>query len=100
MAFVDTGDLVSISEANTLGISALAKDAEQGRERVLLRNNTPIAAIINIEHLNRLQELEEDLLDIALATARMLTSDSWHSLDSVIEMFGFTREELEAEPDQ
>jgi hypothetical protein len=99
MARVDTADLMSISEANKLGVAALARDAA-GRERVLLRNNKPVAAVVGIERLERMQQLEDDLADIALATARLLTDTGERtSLDDALQQFGYTREQLLAEPD-
>ena len=101
MALVDTEDLISISEATRIGISALARDAEQGRERILVRNNKPVAAVVNIERLEELERLREDLIDITLATARLLTAGpERYSLDEVLEHFGYTREQLRALPDE
>ena len=95
MALVDTDDLMSISDANKLGISGLVRDAEQGHERVLLRNNSPVAAVVSMKRLEQLQQLEEDLLDISLATARMLTTGpARHSLDDILTQFGYTRDDL------
>lgn len=95
MALVDTSELLSISDANKIGLSGLARDAEQGHERVLLRNNRPVAAVVSMERLERLQHLEEDVLDIALATARMLTTGTArHPLDEVLAQFGYTRDDL------
>ena len=104
MAVVNTEDLISISEANRLGVAALAREAEQGRERVLVRNNKPVAAVVGIERLERLQQLEDledDLIDITLATARLLTtSEERYSLDEVLAIFGYTREQLRDLPDE
>jgi hypothetical protein len=104
MAMVDTENLISISEANKLGVAALAREAEQGRERILVRNNKPVAAVVGIERLERLQQLEDledDLIDITLATARLLTSSGdRYSLDEVLAMFGYTREQLRDLPDE
>ena len=95
MARVDTADLLSISDANKLGISGLVREAEQGREHVLLRNNRPVAAVVSMQRLEELQQLEEDLLDVSLATARMLaTGPARHSLDAVLAQFGYTRDDL------
>jgi hypothetical protein len=39
--------------------------------------------------------LEERLLDVSLALTRLLTADERrHSLDDVLDRFGFTREDL------
>lgn len=95
VALVDTADLISISEANKLGVSGLVRQAEGGHEQVVLRNNRPVAAVVSMRRLEQLQQLEEDLLDVALASARMLTTgDRRHSLDDVLAQFGYTREQL------
>lgn len=96
MPIVDTKELMSISDAGKAGISALVKAAEQGEKRVLMRNSKPVAAIISIDALERTEELEERLLDVSLALTRLLTaSERRHSLDDVLDRFGFTRDELE-----
>jgi prevent-host-death family protein len=101
MAVVDTADLISISEAARLGVSALVREAEEGHERVVLRNNKPVAAVVGMERLERLQQLEDDLLDISLAAARMMTSGPERvTLDEVLAHFGYTREQLAALPDE
>lgn len=95
MASIDTSDLISISEANRLGVSGLVKAAEAGRERVVLRNNKPVAAIVSVRRLEQLQQLEDDMVDISLAAARMLTADTRRSpLDEVLDRFGASREQL------
>lgn len=71
MALVDTSDLISISEANKLGVSGLVRAAEEGREHVLLRNNKPVAGVVSMKRLEQLQQIQEDLIDASLAAARM-----------------------------
>jgi prevent-host-death family protein len=96
MPMVDTKELISISDASKVGISALVKAAEDGEQRVLMRNSKPVAAVVSIDVLERAEELEERLLDVSLALTRLLTADERrHSLDDVLDRFGFTREELE-----
>lgn len=95
MVQLETSDLISISEANKLGISSLIRQAEQGRQRVLLRNNKPVAVVISMAHLEQLQELEEEIADIALTTARMLTTGpERRPLDDILAQFGYTRAAL------
>ncbi|HET7416450.1 MAG TPA: type II toxin-antitoxin system Phd/YefM family antitoxin [Solirubrobacterales bacterium] len=95
MPKVDTQDLISVSEANKIGISGLVKAAEQGEQRVVIRNGKPVAAVVSIESLQRAEELEDRLLDVSLALTRLLTANERrHSLDDVLDRFGFTREEL------
>jgi prevent-host-death family protein len=100
MAVVDTADLISISEATKRGVSALVREAEAGHEQVLLRNNKPVAAVVGIERLEELQQLEEDLIDLTMIAARLLTDGpERHSLDDVLARFGYTREQIRALPD-
>lgn len=95
MALVDTAALVSISEANKLGVSGLIRQAEEGQEQVVLRNNKPVAVVVSMERFEQLSQLQDDILDITLGTARMLTtSPRRHSLDDVLAQFGYTREQL------
>lgn len=95
MTRIDTRDLISISEANRLGVSGLVREAESGHEQILLRNNKAVAAVISVERLDELQELEDALVDVSLAVARMLTTGpDRHSLDDVLARFGYTRDEL------
>lgn len=95
MPLIDTKDLISVSDANKLGVSALVKAAEEGGRRVLMRNSKPVAAVVSIDLLERAEELEERLLDISLALTRLQTAgERRRSLDDVLDRFGFTREEL------
>jgi prevent-host-death family protein len=98
MPMINTQDLISISDANRLGISTLVKAAEAGEQRVLIRNGKPVAAVVGIDALQRAEELEERLLDVSLSLTRLLTAgERRHSLDDVLDRFGFTREELTEE---
>jgi antitoxin (DNA-binding transcriptional repressor) of toxin-antitoxin stability system len=96
MPTLDSKELVSISDANKLGISKLVAAAERGEQRVLIKNNKPVAAVVGIGTLERNEELEERLLDVSLAVTRLLTTtERRHSLDDVLDRFGFTREDIE-----
>ncbi|HET7770282.1 MAG TPA: type II toxin-antitoxin system Phd/YefM family antitoxin [Chloroflexota bacterium] len=95
MALIDTAALISISEANRLGVSGLVREAEAGNEQVVLRNNKPVAAVVSMKRFEQFQRLEDDLLDVSLAAARMLTTgERRHSLDEVLAQLGYTREAL------
>lgn len=97
---VNTADLISISDASAGGISALVREVEQGRDRILVRNNKPVAAVVSMERLEELESLREDLLDIALVAARVLVDDGTrYSLDEVFDQLGYTREQLAELPD-
>lgn len=96
MPVVDTEDLISVTDAGKRGISALVKTAERRGRCVLVRNNKPVAALVSIDSLERAEELEERLLDVALGLTRLLTTeDRRHSLDDVLDRLGYTREDLD-----
>lgn len=100
VVLVDTANLISITEASNRGLSALVREAEEGRDRILVRNNQPVAAMVSMERLEELEALQEDLLDIALIAARIFTDDGTRfSLDEVLDQFGYTREQLAELPD-
>jgi prevent-host-death family protein len=99
MVKVETDDLISISDANRIGVSALIREAEEGRQRLVLRNNKPVAVVMSVERFEQLQQLEDDLIDITLAASRMMTtSGRRHALDDVLERLGYSREELAEMP--
>lgn len=73
---IDTNDLISVTEANSKGVSRLITEASQGRDIVVIRNNKPAAAIISMEKLERLRRIEEwedDIKLLALAVIRSAT---------------------------
>jgi prevent-host-death family protein len=100
MAFVDSYNLISISEANRLGVAGLVREVEKGRDQVVLRNNKPVAAIVGMHRLEELQQLEDNLLDIVLLTWRTMTTGGHRRpLDDVLHSFGYTREQLRGLPE-
>lgn len=100
MTAVDTADLLSVSDASRMGVSALIHRAEMGQEPVILRNNKPVAAVVSIERLDRMQQMEEDTADIALVLARLITTSSRRTdLDDVLVQLGYTREQIDAVED-
>lgn len=100
MAMVDTADLISMTDAGRAGVSALARAAEEGREQIPLRNNEPVAAIVGMVRLEWLQRIEDDLLDVSLAAARMPPAGPRrHSPDDVRARFGYDRDRLRDLPE-
>ena len=89
---IDTNDMISVTDAARGGISKLINEASQGRQLVVLRNNRPAAAIVDIktmERLQRLDELEEDLPILVIALIRFLAvSGERYELDDVAAEFG------------
>jgi hypothetical protein len=85
---VDTRDLISVSEANSRGVSRLISDAENGRPQVVLRNSRAVAAIVDIhcmDRLQRLEDLEDDLRLLSIALVRSAAdSGRRYDLDDVL----------------
>ena len=93
---VESGNFLSVTEANRRGISRLVSEAENGEEFVIGRNSVPAAAIVGIERLSQIQRSEQDLSDLLLATARILTDDGNRTpLDDVLSMFDLSRSDLD-----
>jgi prevent-host-death family protein len=100
MALVDTDDLISISDANKLGVSALVREAEEGHDKIVLRNNKAVAVVMSVERYEQFQQLQDDLIDITLAASRVMTTgERRYSLDDVLGRFGYSREDLANMPD-
>lgn len=97
----DTNDLISITDIGRVGVSSIINEAADGRNRVVLRNNRPVAAIVGIAAMQRLQDIderEEELRLLALAVARTATdTGERHSLRDVALRLGFDPDELAAE---
>jgi Antitoxin Phd_YefM, type II toxin-antitoxin system len=89
---VDTRDLISISDASNRGVSKLVTDAENGRPQVLMRNSKAVAAVVNIDSMDRLQrldELEDDLRLLSIALVRAAAdSGRRYDLDDVLAEVG------------
>lgn len=72
--------------------------AEHGERIVILRNNQPVAVIIDVETANRigrLEQIEEDLKLLIVAIARAATDNgARHDLDTVAAELGIDPDEL------
>jgi len=91
---------LTVTEAASMGVPRLLRDAEAGADIIVSRRNRPIAAVVSMERLTELRRLESDLRDLTLILARAATDDgSRTSLDDAITGFGFDRSTLEAELD-
>jgi prevent-host-death family protein len=95
-----TANVLTVTEAASMGVPRLLRDAEAGTDIIVSRRNRPIAAVVSMERLAELRRLESDLRDLTLILARAATDDgSRTSLDDAITAFGFDRQTLEAELD-
>lgn len=88
----DTQDLVSITTASRSFGRIAEAVADDGRNRVVLKNNEPTVAIVpmgTMDKLSRIEEMEEDVRMLAIAVVRSLTdSGVRHDLADVAAEFG------------
>lgn len=95
---VSSENIVAISDASKRGLSKLVAEAEGGRDLLFMRGSKPAAALVSVkrmDHLERLEALEEDLGLLALALVRTVTDNGNRtSLDDVLKRFDLTREQL------
>ncbi|MFD2419134.1 type II toxin-antitoxin system Phd/YefM family antitoxin [Amycolatopsis pigmentata] len=96
---IDTNDLISVTDANSKGVSKLVAEAGEGRQFVLIKNNKPAAVLIGIDKLERLQQLEEreeGLKLLAMAVVRSATGTGRTvSLEEAADRFGIDLDDLD-----
>lgn len=89
---------MSISKAASKGLAALVTSAEEGNPTQLLKSGRVVAEIDSTEEFSALRQDRDTLHDAALALARLATDTRTRTdLDQALELFGLTRDELEAE---
>lgn len=89
---------LTVTAASNMGVSGLIRSAEAGDDIIVERHGEPVAAVIAINRLNDIREIEADLRTAALVLTRGVTDNGNRtSLDDVITSFGFTRSELEVD---
>ncbi|OMH27708.1 hypothetical protein BKD30_03455 [Tersicoccus phoenicis] len=89
---------MTISAASRTGISGLVSSAEAGQDVVLSRHGRVVAEIVSAEEIARLRRDRELLKDAAIVMARFATDSGVRTdLDSALEAFGLSRNELESE---
>lgn len=85
-------DQLSVTEASRRGIARLVADAAHGTEVVVQRHGRPVAAIVGFERFTELEQLRDDLRDLALVIGRAVADDGRRtSLDDVVDAFGRAR---------
>jgi prevent-host-death family protein len=95
MTALDDARELSVTEATRRGVAGLVADAERGGSLVVTRRNQPVAALVSMRRLAEIEEAAADLLDLALALARVATDTGARTpLDDVLAAFGHTRESL------
>lgn len=55
----DIDNLISVSEASRLGVSALARRVEAGDDLILLRHGKPAAAVVGIDTMRAIDRAEQ-----------------------------------------
>lgn len=90
--------IMSITEASRAGVSALVNLAEEGNDTSLSRHGHVVAEVISSVELESLRRDRDTLREATLVMARFATDSGIRTdLDQALELFGFTREELESE---
>lgn len=78
MAANGDANRISLADASALGLPELVREAEAGREQIIVRDDKPVAVVIGVERYERLQR-REDLADVpepARAKTRPGSSDA------------------------
>ncbi len=89
-----------MTEATRRGVAGLVSEAEGGTTVVVARHRRPVAAVVSMEYLAGVEDLREDLRDLALVVSRQVTdSGARTDFDEVLAAFGHTRESLADLPD-
>jgi prevent-host-death family protein len=84
--------VIPITEAATRGVSDLARQAENGIDIVLTRHGKPVAVVMSIHRAERIDRLEEELVDAAFVLSRVSNDDGARfSADDVLAEFGIGR---------
>lgn len=104
---VDTRDIRTATQA-ARNFGAIVEEVESGHTILVMKNNRPVSVIAPVsmmERLDEIEEREEDVRLLAIAIARMATSDGpLRDLEDVAAELGIDLDELddpdeEAEPD-
>lgn len=91
---------ISVTTANTRGVSRLLRDAEEGNDVIVERHGRAVAAVVGMGRLDEIAALEADVRSAVLVLARAATDDGTRSdLGDVISALGFDRVQLEGELD-
>jgi antitoxin (DNA-binding transcriptional repressor) of toxin-antitoxin stability system len=100
VAVLPSPETLSVTQAAERGVSALVRAAGEGHDVLVERHGRAVAAVVGMQRLAEIAELEADLRTAALVLTRLATDDGRRTdLDDAIAAFGFDRTELEAELD-
>ena len=99
MTILDHPREVSVTDATHRGVAGIISDAETS-DIIVTRRNRPVAAIVSMERLDRIQGMLDDLRDLTLAASRVLTDDGTRiSFDDLLAAYGFSWQDLASIPD-
>jgi prevent-host-death family protein len=99
MTILDHPREISVTDATQRGVAGIISDAEAG-DIIVTRRSRPVAAIVSVERLERIQSMLDDLRDLTLAASRVLTDDGTRiSFDDLLAAYGYSQEDLDAIPD-
>ena len=89
---------LTVTAASSMGVPGLIRRAESGGDIVVERHGEAVAAVIGMDRINHIREIEADLRTAALVLTCVATDNGNRtSLDEVIARFGLTRDELGAD---
>ncbi|GAA4686504.1 prevent-host-death family protein [Phytohabitans rumicis] len=100
MTVLDHPREVSVTEATQRGVAGIISDAE-ANDILVTRRNQPVAAIVSIQRIRRIERVLDDVRDLTLAMARAATDDGARiSFDDVLAAYGLTRADLDDVEDE
>lgn len=83
-----------MTEAARQGVAGIVADAE-ARDIIVTRRGHPVAAVVSIRRVERLEQLLDDVRDLTLALSRVVTDDGNRvSFADLLAAYGLTRPEL------
>lgn len=92
-----TESTVSISDLTRAGAKDIFSSLIKDKEKIILKNNKPIGAILSLERYQELISMEEDYILYLEAIKRLEANNSpTISIHSVLEKYNITKEELDS----
>lgn len=99
MAVLDHPREVSVTEATQRGVAGIISDAEAG-DILVTRRNQPVAAIVSVRRIERIERVLDELRDLTLAMSRVATDDGVRiSFDDLLAAYGLNRADLDGVDD-
>ena len=99
MSLLRRPEELSVTDATRRGVAGIISDATE-HDIIVTRRRQPVAAIVSIERIEAIDRKLEDIRDLSLAVARVLTDTGERvSFNQVLNAYGLTLADLDAMPD-